>query len=458
MARAKEVDVAVVGAGISGLAAAFRLHRAGKSVVVLEASHRVGGAIESVREGGFLFEIGPAFVAGSWREAAELVEAAGLANERLGVRPAARQREVWTGRRLAAVPANPLDLLTTSLLSASAKLRLLREPWASGPPRQEESVAAFARRRLGEEVARLAVTPLISGLWAGDPERLSARHAFPELWEMERRHGSLLRGLRARADAEAPGAPAWSLRGGLEGLPLALARELDVRLGDACRAISPLAGGHRIESEAGSWRARHVVLACPADAAAAVLHEATGGESDALGEIAYAPVAVVGLGVRESSLAHRLDSAGFLAPRDGSLRLLGCLYLSALFPERAPAGAATLVAILGGSTDAGIVRWSAARIIEAAVEDLRVALGLRGEPSVAVVRRLPRAIPQYEVGHGRFVELAAKLEADLPGVWLAGSYRGGISLGDCLTRGAQTARRILEQEPKKSARRPPRRV
>jgi oxygen-dependent protoporphyrinogen oxidase len=441
MRRAGSVDVAVVGAGITGLTAAFRLARAGRSVVVLEASGRVGGAISSVREAGFLFELGPAFLPASAR-AADLIAAAGLRSRRLEAGPMSRLRQVWVRGRLLEVPSNPLDLLTSSLLSAGAKLRLLREPWASPPPDREESVAEFARRRLGDEAARLALSPLVAGLWAGDPETLSARHAFPELWEMERRHGSLLSALRQRRAEPSPRSAGWSLRGGLEALPKALAGALDVRLGTECRAVSRAGHGWRVESAAGAWRAPDVVLACSAGAAAAVLDGASGGLSRALSEIAYAPMAVVGLGVRREDVARRLDAAGFLAPREPGLRLLGCLYLSTLFPGHAPAGCAALIAVLGGATDPGAARWSAARLVEAAVEDLGKTLGLRGRPLAAVTRKLPHALPQYAVGHGRFLDLARRLEEDLAGIHLAGSYRGGISLGDCLARGEAVASRI----------------
>jgi protoporphyrinogen/coproporphyrinogen III oxidase len=451
MTRLKDIDVAVVGAGVAGLITAFRVQKAGKAVVVLEGSERVGGAIETVREGGFTFELGPTFLSATASNAAELAQAAGL-DAPIEATSAARRREVWTGEKLGTVPENPLDLLTTSLLSTRAKLRLMREPWADPPPAGDESVADFARRRLGDEVARLALAPVVAGMWAGDAERLSARHAFPELWEMERRHGSLLSGLRARGGEPLPRHGAWSFTGGMEALPRGLARQLDVRLGSACSEVAPVAGGYRVSSAGGAWRARHVVLACPAFAVAEALSRATGGESEALAEISYAPVAVVGVGIDALSVAHPLDALGFLAPRDAGLRLLGCLYPSALFPDRGPRGSATLVAILGGATDPGLVRWSAARLIEAVLEDLRRALGLRGELRAKAVRRMPRALPQYEIGHGRFLDLADRLERELPGVYLAGSYRGGISLGDCLARGEDVARRILGPKPQKGAR------
>jgi oxygen-dependent protoporphyrinogen oxidase len=416
--------------------------------VVLEAGGRAGGTIESVAREGFFFELGPAFL--SSPVAADLAREVGLGGSLIEAAPVAARREVWTGKRLEPVPANPLDLLTTPLLSAGAKLRLLREPWASPPPPGEESVADFARRRLGSDAARLALSPLVAGLWAGDPERLSARYAFPELWEMERRHGSLLRGMRA--ESAGPSAMPWSFRTGLEELPRALALGLDVRFRAACRSITRSGGRYVVATEDEQWTAGGVVLACPAHATAELLSPATAGKSGRLAEIPYAPVAIVGIGVARDEVRHDLDSAGFLVPRDSGLRVLGCLFLSALFPERGARADATLVAVLGGTTEPAVARWSAARLIEATVEDLRRAVGLRGEPRVSVVRKLPRALPQYEVGHGRFLELIGEIEDELPGVLLAGSYRDGISLGDCLSRGETASRRLVEAAPRRPRR------
>ncbi len=449
MSRGRRLDVVVVGAGITGLAAAHHLRRAGRSVVVLEAGSRAGGTIESVGREGFLFELGPALL--SSRPGVDLAREVGLENSLIEAAPVAARREVWTGKRLEPVPENPLDLLTTPLLSAGAKLRLLREPWASAAPPGEESLAAFARRRLGADAARLALSPLVAGLWAGDPERLSAQYAFPDLWEMERRHGSLLRGLRAESGR--PSSTPWSFRAGLEELPRALAAGLDVRFGAACRSIARSGDRYAVATDDGLWTAAGVVLACPAHSSAELLSAATAGKSRTLAEIPYAPVAIVGIGASRADLRHDLDSAGFLVPRDSGLRVLGCLFLSALFPERGSRADATLVAVLGGTTEPAVARWSAARLVEATMEDLRKTVGLRGEPRANVVRKLPRALPQYEVGHGRFLGLIDELESELPGVLLAGSYRGGISVGDCLVRGETAARRLIENAPPRPRRR-----
>ena len=225
-----------------------------------------------------------------------------------------------------------------------------------------------------------------------------------------------------------------SLRGGLEELPRRLAREIgDVRCGTACRAVRHDGRGFVVEHEGGTVGARHVLLAVPAEAAAALLDEASAGRSRLLAELPYAAVAVVAAGYRRQDVAHPLDGFGFLRATGAGgagLRVLGCLFTSSLFPGRAPEGCVALAAFLGGRTDPEAAAWS-------------------GEPLARVVRRWPRAIPQYERGHGRFVALQSELERELPGLHLAGNYLHGISVPDCIRNATALAERIAADGPGK---------
>ena len=466
----RPVDVVVVGAGISGLAAGFRLMRAGMRVVVLEASQRPGGALVSQEAAGFRFELGPNTVLESDPSLPALIRDCGLDGERLVAAPAARRRWVWHGGRLRALPSGPLAFLLSPLFPPAAKLRLLREPWVAPRPSardddaDEETIADFVRRRLGEAFLERAVGPFVSGVYAGDPERLAVRWATPRIAALEATHGSLVRGMLARlAHSVAlarlrvgrkgggpPGTPPRgamvSLRGGLEELPRRLAREIgDVRCGVACRAVRHDGRGFVVEHAGGTVGARHVLLAVPADVAAALLDEASAGRSRLLAELPYAAVAVVAAGYRRQDVAHPLDGFGFLRATGAGgagLRMLGCLFTSSLFPGRAPEGCVALTAFLGGRTDPEAAAWSDERLGAAVQEDLGRALGLRGEPLARVVRRWPRAIPQYERGHGRFVALQSELERELPGLYLAGNYLHGISVPDCVRNATALAERI----------------
>jgi oxygen-dependent protoporphyrinogen oxidase len=443
------MDAVVVGAGISGLATAFRLARGGLRVTVLEATERVGGAIETFSDDAWRFEMGPNTVVESDESVGRLIRDAGLEGEKIIASPSAKRRYLYKGGELVPLPGNPIALLKTPLFPAAAKLRLLREPWIGRPPEgAEESIAQLVRRRLGTAFLDYAVGPFVSGVYAGDPERLSARWAMPKIHALEREHGSLIRGALSRRKGAVPGGAMISFQEGLEELPQRLAREIgDVRTGVAARGIVRTESGFRVETSAGPIEAARVVLAVPADIAARLLEEATAGASLLLAEIPYAAVAVVSLGWRREDVGHPLDGFGFLTPRKEGLRLLGCLFPSSIFPGRAPAGHVGLAAFAGGRTDPELAGWDEERIAATVIAELRGPLGLRGEPAFRLVRRWPRAIPQYELGHGRFVERAKEIERALPGLRLAGNYLGGISVPDCIRNATELAEEMLGGRP-----------
>jgi oxygen-dependent protoporphyrinogen oxidase len=427
------LDTVVVGGGISGLTAAFHLARAGRRVAVLEATERVGGAIETWADGGWRFEMGPNTVLESDPSVSRLLHESGMDGEKITASPSAKRRYLYKGGRLVPLPGGPGGFLTTPLFPPGAKLRVLREPWIGRPPGDvEESIAQFFRRRLGQAFLDYAAGPFVSGVYAGDPERLSARWAMPRMHGFEERHGSLIRGVFAGRKPPSGGAM-FSFREGLEELPRKLAREIgDVRTGVLCDQVVRTEGGFRVETSAGPVVAARVVLAVPADAAARLLEEATSGVSRLFAEIPYAAVAILSLGFRREAVGHPLEGFGFLAPRKEGLNVLGCLFPSEIFPGRAPAGHVALAAFAGGRTNPEVAGWGDERLASTLLSELRGPLALEGEPVFRLIRRWPRAIPQYEVGHGRFVERAKEIERALPGLRFSGNYLGGVSVPDCI--------------------------
>ncbi|HEX3530624.1 MAG TPA: protoporphyrinogen oxidase, partial [Thermoanaerobaculia bacterium] len=326
-------------------------------------------------------------------------------------------------------------------------------PWIARPADgREETIADFVRRRLWTEFLDYAVGPFVSGVYAGDPERLSVRWAVARIHALERDHGSLIRGALAKRKGPAPAGGMITFRDGLAALPRRLAQEIgDVRTGVFCRRVTRAGDGYVVETESetgsGSFTAERIVIAVPADVAARLLDDLTGGASRLFAEIPYAPVAVVSLGVRRTDVAHLLDGFGFLAPRKEGLSILGCLFTSTLFPGRAPEGHAALVAFVGGRTNPEITARDDDAILATVRAELGRALGLSGEPVFHHVRRWPRAIPQYELGHGRFVERAEEIERQNPGLRISGNFLRGISVPDCIRNATALAAEIASAAP-----------
>ena len=434
------IDTLVIGAGISGLTTAFHLSRGGQRVAVLEASSRVGGSLETKTDGPWRFELGPNTVLESHESVTRLIREAGLEGEKVTASPSAKRRYLWKGGRLHALPSGPPGFIRTPLFPVSAKLRLLREPWIPKGQSEDESIADFVRRRLGQPFLDYAVGPFVSGVYAGDPERLSVRHAVPKIAALEREHGSLIRGAFARRKGPAPGGAMISFREGLEQLPRELARQIgDVRTGVACRRLVRTEEGFRAETDSRPVEASRVVLAVPADIAARLL------ERPELSEIPYAAVSLVSTGWRREDVTHPLDGFGFLAPRKEGLKVLGVLFPSEIFPGRAPAGHVVLTAFAGGRTAPEIASWEDRRLMSEVLGELRKTLGVRGEPVISTVRRWPRAIPQYELGHGRFLELAREIEAANPGLRIGGNFLRGVSVPDCIRNATELAEEILQR-------------
>lgn len=441
-------DCLVVGAGISGLASAWFLARRGVNVRVLEAANEPGGVMRSVRDGGFLVETGPNSTLVRGGAFDEIVHGLGLAPELLVADPAARRRYVVQHGAPVALPGNPLAFFTTPVFSLGAKLRIFAEPWHRRA-REEETVAQFVRRRLGPEFLDWAIDPFVSGVYAGDPERLSVRAAVPKIYALEARHGSLIVGalarlLRGRAGGPPPGGQLVSFRGGMQTLPVAIARELGERVvpGAAVTGLTRAGDGWIVQTAGREHRARQVVLALPAHAAARLLEPLSAAAARELAAIVYAPIASVGLGFHRAQIRHALDGFGMLIPRRENRQTLGVLFSSTLFPGRAPDDHALLTAFIGGARHPGLAQADDGAVIERILADLRPLLGVEGAPVMTRVTRWTRAIPQYELGHlERLARLDAALAA-LPGLHLRANYRDGISVADCVQNAQALAVRI----------------
>jgi len=446
----ERVDIAALGAGISGLTAAFWLKRAGLSVACMEASDRPGGSITTWAGEGFRFELGPNTVLNNALEIDRLCEAAGILGERINAAPAAKKRFIVKDGKLLALPGGPLGFLTTPLFSAGAKLRLMKEPFI-GRAAEEETIAQFVRRRLGEELLQYAVGPFVSGVYAGDPEKLSVRHATAKIYALEEKHGSLIRGAIAKRKGPAPAGGLFSFPEGLGYLPQTLAASLGegYRPETAVLSVERIASAYcvrarRADGKEFEFLARAVVCALPAKAAGAALAPLGGDFPVRIPALPYADVALVCMGFRRDQVAHPLDGFGFLAPEVEHRHVLGCLFTSSLFPGGAPEGHVALSAFVGGAMHGDRVAAPEAEILRRTVEDLRPLLGLTGEPVLSRIVAWRPAIPQYIVGHGANKDAGSTFETANPGVFVSGNLLYGVSVGDCIKNATALAARVEE--------------
>lgn len=457
-------DVIVIGAGISGLACAYRLKRLGADVLLLESSARVGGVIQTDRVDGFLVERGPNSSQGT-EELLALIEELGIMDRVAEGDPKA-PAYVYFGGELHAVPSSGAAFLRSKLLSLGGKLRILREPFV--PARgsdEEESIASFARRRIGREAAERMVAPFVSGIYAGDAEKLSVQAAFPRLSNLETGYGGLFRGMFAKAreakkakkaarDVLDKAAPTRrrliSFDDGMAVLPRALASHLGEDLYTECRDIRARAGlegsGFTVEFDRRGASERltcaRLVIATPARAASALAKPLSDELSRLLDEIYYPPLSIVSLSYGLSAIRRPLDGFGFLAAPGEPLSILGCVWNSSLFKGRAPEGKALLTVFIGGARMPDRARLGDAELVGAAHGDLQKILGISEEARPVSITRWERAIPQYTIGHRDRVRRIEGILKDSGGLLLLGNYLHGVSTGDCVKEADRHAREI----------------
>jgi oxygen-dependent protoporphyrinogen oxidase len=466
-----------VGGGIAGLAAAHRAleiaRERGRTVdlTLLEARHRLGGTIETERAGGYVIEGGPDAFLTEKPAALALCRRLGLQARLIGTDERFRRVWVWHRGRLHPIPegfhllapARLGPVLTSRLFSWRGKARLALDLVL--PRRrsdEDESLAAFVRRRLGREVLERVAQPLVAGIYSADPEELSLRATVPRFLELERAHRSLILGLR-RAAHRAPSEGASgarfglfaSLAGGLGELVEALAARLPAgaaRLGERVMQVERRAEGWRVRTEDGRiYDADRLVLAVEAHAAARLLRDVDPPLAALLQVIGYASSATVSLGYRRADVPHPLDGFGFVVPRTEGRDLLACTFSSVKFPGRAPPDHVLLRGFLGGALHPAVLEQDDASLVGRVRRDLRDALGIAAEPVLVRVRRHPAALPQYAVGHPVTVEAIERRLGALPGLHLAGAAYHGVGIADCVRSGEAAADAALGGEARFSA-------
>jgi len=453
------VPILVVGAGISGLVCAYVLRKAGIDAQVIESSATPGGVIRSERHEGYLLEFGPQ----SFNATSALLTLCRELHidDQLLQAPPATPRYVLVNGTLRPVPLSPPAFIASSLFGLLTKLRVLRDILGrSTPPQSDESVAAFTRRKFSSELLDKLVGPFVSGIYAGDPEKLSLRSAFPQLYEAEKSAGSVIRGLLLSARKRAGSAKKPTLqtfREGNQTLIQALAANLrgNLRCGVTGQSIRfttarsdttilevPVLANGREEV----LTTNRLIIATPAQQAATLLRDVDPQFESALSAIAYAPVGVISLGYPKTAIQRSLEGFGFLVPRSSGLTILGAVWNSSLFPNRAPDGHVLLTSFVGGATYPSAVSLPESEIVSTVHREFASILGISQPPSFSHVQSWQRSIPQYNLGHIQYMNQLAQMQSKYPSIRLIGNYLRGPALGACVEQALTTAQEAVKRD------------
>jgi protoporphyrinogen/coproporphyrinogen III oxidase len=454
--------IVIVGAGISGLALAYHLSRLlpDSECTILESESRPGGKIWTDRDNGFVVESGPNGFLETKPSTLQLCRDLDLESELIAASESSRRhRFLFLDGRLRELPAGPFGLLTSRLLGWGGKWGLARELFRRGiSPSHDESVADFFRRRLGHEAATKLGDALVTGIHGGDPELLSMAAAFPRAAEMEKKHGSVIRGFMrtarerrklaiARGEPPPQSGRMWSFRGGLRRLIEAITERLPRApiLGAAVRRVERAGMAWQVRGEGAEIHpADAAVMACPADQQARALAYLDPRLADDIGGIAYSRIAVVSVGFREQDVPRVPDGFGYIAPQNTRRDLIGVQWCSAIYPDRAPAGCVLWRALCGGWNRGDVVDLNDDRLLAAVRAELRLALGVEAAPIFHRIMRWDRAIPQYHVGHLERVARIEERAAQYPGLFLTGNAYHGVAMNDCTEQAQLLAGRIVE--------------
>ncbi|REL37609.1 protoporphyrinogen oxidase [Rhodohalobacter sp. SW132] len=436
--------IAVLGAGITGLVAAYKLNIIGKTVELFDRKPVAGGAIRTQKEEGWQFEYGPNTLLLKDAEVEEFLMELGLTDEISVANPEASRRFIVRNGKMHPLPTSLKSFIKTPIFSGKAKFRLLGEPFPSRGP-DDESLADFVERRFGTEILNYAVNPFVAGIHAGDPSVLSLKHSFPLLHELEQSSGSVLMGavrrMMNRNKTASVKRRLISFKNGMQQLPDTLFSRLDTTFMNCeIKSIRKTDQGWNLHTQNGDFGPySDIISTIPLHKWSDELFPFTKLEIETARNVYHPPISVLLLGYKKEQIRHPLNGFGFLVPEIENRSVLGALFTSTLFENRAPEGCHLLTVFIGGVRQPKLANLSSEKLVKLAETDLKDLIGLSGEAVFKDHIYWPKAIPQYQVGYGEVLQMFDELEEKHEGLHLAGNYRGGISVPDCIKNGLQLA-------------------
>ncbi len=452
-------NVVILGAGISGLAAAHWLFRDKVDFTILESGDKPGGSIRTEKENGFLIDFGPNSGLETSPYIREMVSQLGLDDEMIYASETSNKRYILKNDELMPLPMGPGSFLKTKLFSPVAKLRVLKEPFVGrSSDGYNQSLAEFVTRRLGREFLDYAIDPFVSGVFAGDAEKLSVKSAFPKLYRLEENYGGLIKGVvkgarerrqaKARNEESKQSAKMFSFRSGMGILPKTIAAQFPEKIFYNCKVqkVTKDKDGYAISYEKGGLihtiKCDILLSTIPAHISADVYSEFDQNLATHFKDIYHPPVKVLYAAFKKSEIRTPLDGFGFLIPSREKKIFLGAIWSSVIFENRCSSTHAAFTIFIGGAKNSDVFRRFGSEIESKVLEELRHVMQIDGEPVFTKSKMWERAIPQYNLGYNLHDEYFDKIEAENPRLLFSGNFRGGISIGDCFKNSKPAAEKV----------------
>ena len=447
--------IAIIGGGIAGLCTAYWLKKEGLNVTVYEKSDEPGGAIRTIKEHGYLVELGPNSALETSEVLKDLIKELGIEDQKIYGSEESNKRYIVKNGKLEAIPLGILNFLKTGLWSWKAKLRLLKEPFIKPSTDKNISLAQLVEHRLGREFLDYAINPFVAGVYAGDPKTLSSAAGFPKLYNLEQKYGSFIKGAflgarerRKRKEVAKDRAKMFSFIEGMQTFPKALARYLgeDIQYDTFIEHILPVNEKFKVTAVENGHSTTSVfdgvVVCTPTHISAQLLLDMDPEASDHLRKVYHPPVTVVYTGFHRKDIHRKLDGFGFLIPELERRKILGTLWNSSIFPGRVPAKQVAFTTFVGGTRQPEIALLEDDTIKDIVVDELKDLIGLEGKPVYVKIKKWKKAIPQYTIGYQKTQESINMLEEKFNGLYFAGNFRRGISVGDSVLSAFETFSKI----------------
>ncbi|MBN1301510.1 MAG: protoporphyrinogen oxidase [Melioribacteraceae bacterium] len=435
-------NIIVIGAGISGLSTAYWLQKNDFKVTVLESASKPGGAMQTGYEAGFLIDYGPNSGLETTPLISQIAEEVGIKDKMVYANESSNKRYILKNDKLHALPMSPPSFLKTNLFSTKAKLRIMKEPFV---PKSDDgyyqSIAEFVERRLGREFLDYAIDPFVSGVFAGDPNKLSVKSAFPKLYRLEEVYGGLIKGMirgakerKARNEESKQSAKMFSFIDGMQTFPSAIASKLNnIKYNSPVEKITKNKNGYIINTADGDELITDIVLTTiPAYVLSSLITEIDSQMAEHLNSVYYPPVSVLYAGFKKSQIGLPLDGFGYLIPSKERKNFLGAIWSSTIFPNRAENDHASFTIFIGGARTPGIFNTETDSLVESVMSEFKNIMEIDGDPVILKHKHWGKAIPQYNLGYIEHERYFEKFEKNYPGFFVSGNFRGGISVGDCI--------------------------